>query len=271
MDLLKYVRPLALSWLGIFCVLGIFGQRLAPFNPEHIQLRHAYETPSFAHWLGTADNGVDILSMLLHGASIAFVVGLSVVIFSLLVGTILGVFAGYLTGRIDALFMGFADLIQSFPSIVLNIAVLALVAEPGLIHVIGALCVNGWVLYARMARAQTLSLREREFVTGARALGASDLRILSRHIVPNLRGPLLIQASAGFGATILAESTLSFLGLGPGQSVSWGALLDQGSGVLLRFPHVAFIAGAMISLTVLSFNLVGDWLHDALHDGSVRL
>ncbi len=152
---------------------------------------------------------------------------------------------------------------KAFPAIVLNIAVLALVARPGLIHLIVALSVNGWVLYG-VARAETLTLREREFVEAARALGIPTHEVLLRHVIPNLLGPLVIQATTGLGVVILAESTLSFLGLGPGKAVSWGALLDQGTSVLLRFPHVALFSGGAIALSVLGFNLTGDWLRDRL-------
>jgi peptide/nickel transport system permease protein len=160
--------------------------------------------------------------------------------------------------------MGACDLLQAFPSIVLNVAVLALVARPGLWHLIFALVINGWVLFARIARAQALVLRQAEFVHAARALGASEPRILARHVLPNLLGPLVVQASGAFGSTVLAESTLSFLGLGPGTNASWGALLDQGSAVLLRFPHVALFAGVTIALTIYGFHRTGDHLRDRL-------
>jgi peptide/nickel transport system permease protein len=181
-----------------------------------------------------------------------------------LLGTALGTWAGYYGKLPDHLVTGIADLVQAFPAIVLNIAVLALVAKPGLLHLIVALAINGWVLYARLARAETLSLREREFVEAARALGVSSGQVMRRHVVPNLLGPLVIQATTGLGVVILAESTLSFLGLGPGKAVSWGALLDQGTSVLLRFPHVALFSGGAIALSVLGFNLAGDWLRDRL-------
>jgi peptide/nickel transport system permease protein len=200
----------------------------------------------------------------LHGARLAGVVGVTVVLISLTIGTTLGVLAGYRGGLTDHVVTGVADLVQAFPSIVLNIAILALVARPGVEHLVLALTANGWVLYARIARAQTLTLRELEYVQAAKALGASERRILSRHIVPNLAGPLVVQATSGLGAVILAESTLSFLGLGPSGQRSWGALLSEGSGVLLRIPHVAVVAGCVIAVTVLGFNLAGDWARDRL-------
>ena len=247
-----------------FFVLGLVGPWIAPYDPMAIDLLHEYAPPSSAHWLGTGDNGIDILSALLHGARLAAVVGLVVVSVSVVVGTLLGTWAGYFGKLTDHVVTGIADLVQAFPAIVLNIAVLALVARPGLMHLIVALAINGWVLYARLARAETLSLREREFVEAARALGVPTHEVMRRHIVPNLLGPLVIQATTGLGVVILAESTLSFLGLGPGKAVSWGALLDQGTAVLLRFPHVALFSGGAIALTVLGFNLTGDWLRDRL-------
>ncbi|MFW5924783.1 MAG: ABC transporter permease [Myxococcota bacterium] len=256
--------PLGPVLVALFALAAAAGPWLAPYDPRAIDLAHQYELPSAAHWLGTADNGVDILSVLLHGARLAGLVGLSVVGLALAIGTVLGAVAGYRGRWTDHAVTGVADLVQAFPAIVLNIAILAVVAKPGLGHLIVALVVPGWVLYARVARAQTFTLREREFVTAARALGLSETRILGVHVLPNLAGALVVQATAGLGAVILAESTLSFLGLGPGQAVSWGALLDQGSAVLLRFPHVALFAGGAIALAVLGFNLTGDWLRDRL-------
>lgn len=247
-----------------FFTLGVVGPWLAPHDPAAIDLDHQYEAPSAAHVLGTADNGVDLLSALLHGARLGALVSLSVVALSVVVGTLLGAMAGYFGGRTDHVLSAVTDVFQAFPGILLNIAILAVVAQPGLLHLIFALSVSGWVIYARVARAATLSIRQLAYVEAARALGASDLRVLVRHILPNLAGPIVIQATAGLGGVILAESTLSFLGLGPGVSVSWGALLDQGSSVLLRFPHVALISGACIATTVLAFHLSGDALRDRL-------
>lgn len=263
---MKHVRtwPLGVLVACAFVVIAVVGPLLAPYSPTSIDLAHEYETPSLRHWLGTTDNGVDILSMLLYGARLALVVALSVVLSSLAVGTALGTLAGYRGGRVDHVISGVCDLVQSFPSLVLNVAVLALVARPGLLHLVLALLVNGWVLFARIARAQALVLQKAEFVVAARALGFSELRIVSRHVAPNLFGPLLIQASGALGATVLAESTLSFLGLGPGTGASFGALLDQGSAVLLRFPHVALIAGSTIALTVYGCHRTGDYLRDRL-------
>ncbi|MDH5675623.1 MAG: ABC transporter permease [Myxococcales bacterium] len=256
--------PLGATLVAIFGVAALVGPWLAPYSPRTIDLLAQFQTPSAAHPLGTADNGVDVLSVLLHGARLSALIALCSVGISLTVGSALGALAGYRGGRTDHLITGTADLVQAFPAIVLNIAILALVAEPGLLHVVLALSANGWVIFARIARAQTLLLRESEFVGAARLLGAGEAQILLRHVAPNLLGPLVVQATAALGAAILAESTLSFLGIGPGADASWGALLDQGSAVLLRFPHVALTAGAAIATTVLGFNLAGDWLRDRL-------
>jgi peptide/nickel transport system permease protein len=249
---------------ALFVLVAIVGPTLAPVAPGQIDLDHIFALPSAAHPFGTADNGVDILSTLLYGAQLsALIAGLSVLL-SLLIGTALGILAGYRGGITDHLITGLCDLVQAFPSIVLNIAILAFTRQPSIGHVVVALSASGWVLFARLTRAQTLVLRELDFVTAVRALGGSDLRILARHIFPNLWGPLVIQASSALGMAVLAESTLSFLGLGPGREASWGALLEQGSAVLLRFPHVALIAGSAIATTVLGFNLAGDVLRDHL-------
>jgi peptide/nickel transport system permease protein len=177
---------------------------------------------------------------------------------------LLGALAGLRGGLLDTLVMGLCDLLQAFPAVLLNIAILALVARPGVGHMVLSLSISGWVLYARLSRVEALALREREFVLAARALGARESRVLLRHLVPNLIGPLLVQATAGLGGVILMESTLSFLGLGPSDRISWGALLDQGSSVLLRFPHVALLSGGAIAWVVLCMNLAGDALRDAL-------
>lgn len=247
----------------LFFVAALCGPWLTR-EPNAIDLAHAYQLPSAAHWLGTADNGIDLCAALLHGARLAALISLSVVGISLLFGGLLGALAGLRGGWFDHALMGLCDLLQAFPAVLLNIAILAVVARPGVGHIVLSLSISGWVLYARLARVEALALREREFVMAARALGASESRVLLRHLVPNLIGPLLVQATAGLGGVILMESTLSFLGLGPAQTISWGALLDQGSAVLLRFPHVALLSGGAIAFVVVCMNLAGDALRDAL-------
>ncbi len=255
---------LGLPLVTLFALLALLGPWLAPHDPTAIDLANAYAAPSLDHPLGTGDNGVDLASVLLYGARLAGIVGLLVVGFTATFGTALGALAGFTGGRVDAALSALADLLQAFPGLVLNVAILALVDAPGVRHVVLALCIPGWVLYARIARAEALRLRSAEFVQAAVALGTSRSRVLLRHVIPNLLGPILVQATTAFGGVVLAESTLSFLGLGPRDGVSWGALLDQGSAVLLRFPHVALVSGAAIAFTVLGFNLAGDAARDRL-------
>ena len=247
-----------------FFFVALVGPWIAPESPTTIDLRHAFELPSSAHLLGTADNGIDIATVLLHGARLAGVVALGSVGLSLSIGALVGALAGTRGGWADRIVMSLADLVQSFPSLVLHVAVVALIARPSVLVVILALAANGWAPHARLARAQALSIRERDYILAARALGASESRIVLRHVLPNLAGPLVVSATSALGAAVLAESTLSFLGLGPGLSTSWGALLDQGASVILRFPHVALVSGGALALTVLALNLAGDELRDRL-------
>jgi peptide/nickel transport system permease protein len=253
------------AWVCLlFLAIAALGPPLVSTPPDAIDLPHAYELPSSHHLLGTADNGIDLLSALVHGARLAAVISLSVVTLSLVIGGSLGALAGMRGGVVESCVMALCDLLQAFPAVLLNIALLSVVARPSVEHVVLSLSVSGWVLYARLARAEVLSLREREFVAAARALGASESRVLFAHLVPNLFAPLLVQATTNFGGVILMEATLSFLGLGPARAVSWGALLDQGSSVLLRFPHVALLSGFAIAAVVLGFNLAGDVLREVL-------
>jgi len=260
----KVLRSVSAWVCLLFLLIATVGPWLVSRSPESIDLAHAFELPSRAHWLGTADNGVDLASALVHGARLAAIISLSVVTLSLALGGVLGALAGMRGGRLETSVMALCDLLQAFPAVLLNIALLSVVARPSVEHVVLSLSVSGWVLYARLARAEVLSLREREFVVAARALGATETRVLFRHLIPNLFGPLLVQATTGFGGVILMEATLSFLGLGPARAVSWGALLDQGSSVLLRFPHVALMSGFAIACVVLGFNLAGDVVREAL-------
>ena len=250
--------------VGLFVLAAVLGPLLAPYGPFELDPGADFAPPSADHVLGTAENGLDVASALLHGARLAAVVSLVVVGLSVTFGTLVGSLAGLVGGWVDAVVRRTIDVLLAFPSILLNIAVAAVVARPGIGHLVLALSVNGWVAYARVARGQALSLRHSGFVEAARAAGGSEGRVLVRHVIPNLLGPIAVQATFGVGGVILAESTLSFLGLGPQTAVSWGALLDQGTGYLLVTPRVAAVAGAAIAVTVLGFNLLGDRLRDWL-------
>jgi peptide/nickel transport system permease protein len=270
--MIAWARRLRLSpsaWVGaamlaVFVFLGVFGPLLAPYDPRAIDLDHPFLRPSSAHWLGTDKNGTDTLSQLLWGARSALQISLSVVSICALIGVTAGTISGYFRGFVDEVVMRIVDILMAFPGILMNIAVVATVAEPGLGVVIGALCVNGWVSYARVARGQALSLRERDYVQAARAIGASSLRIMRRHVVPNLFAPVIIQMTFGFGTVIIVEASLSFLGLGPQVDYTWGAMLDQGTTFLWKqnFQYYALVPGIAIAWVVLGANLLGDGLRD---------
>ncbi len=259
------------AWVGavmlaVFVVLGVIGPWIAPYPVGVAAVDQApqFLSPSAAHWLGTDENGVDALSQLLHGARAALQLSVIVVTICALIGVTLGVIAGYFRGIVDEVIMRVIDVLMGFPGILLNIAIVATVAEPGVGLVIAALIVNGWVGYARVARGQVLSLRERDYVAAARAIGASDLRIMMRHIVPNLMAPIMVQMTFGFGGIILIEASLSFLGLGPQTDHTWGAMLDQGRSFIFKpgYSHYAFAPGLAIAWVVLAANLLGDGLRD---------
>jgi peptide/nickel transport system permease protein len=252
--------------LGSFILLGVIGPWIAPYSPTAIDLPGRFQSPSSAHWLGTDKSGIDTLSQLLWGARSALLISLTVVSTCAVIGVALGTIAGYFRGIVDDALMRVVDILMAFPGILMNIAVVATVARPGLGIVIAALCVNGWVAYARVARGQALSLRERDYVQAARALGASSARIMQRHVVPNLMAPVIVQMTFGFGTIILVEASLSFLGLGPQVDYTWGAMLDQGTALMWKegFRYYVLVPSLAIAWVVLGANLLGDGLRDRL-------
>jgi peptide/nickel transport system permease protein len=255
-----------LVMLAIFVAAGIFGPLIAPYDPAHIDLGARFQGFTSAHWLGTDSKGADALSQLLYGARSALIVSVSVVSISSVVGIADGTMSGWFRGRTDELNMRLIDILMSFPGILLNIAIVALMERPGLGVMIGALSVNGWVGYARIARGEVLALRERDYVAAAVAVGASDVRVMFRHLVPNLMGPALVQMTFGFGSVILVEASLSFLGLGPQVDYTWGSMLEQGTTFLWKsgFHTYALLPGLAIMWVVLGANLLGDGLRDRL-------
>ena len=261
-------NPLAMAGavlIALFVLCAFFGPLVAPHDPATIELSARLQAPSSLHWFGTDELGRDILSRILYGARISMLVGVSVVSGSLLLGIIVGSIAGYYGGRIDR----FINIIVmnsflSFPGILLAIAFVAFLG-PGLWNLILALIIGGWVGYARLVRAQVLAAREREYVEAARALGATSWRILTRHILPNIMQPVIVQAAIGMAGAILAEGTMSFLGLGvPPPVPSWGAMLNDGRSHLFDSPHVLLFPAAAVMLAVLAFNFVGDAMRDLL-------
>jgi peptide/nickel transport system permease protein len=253
-----------LAILILLLVSALFAPVLAPHDPTRQNLDNDLRTSSKANPLGTDKLGRDILSRVLYGSRISLLVGGTTVVISLAIGLAIGSISGYFGGRADQWLMRLVDILMAFPGILLAIAFTA-VLGPGLDHVILALCLIGWTSYARLVRGEILALREREFVQAARALGCKPGRVIAHHLLPNLFSPLLIQATFGLAAAIIAEGSLSFLGLGvEPPTPSWGSMLNDGRQFLLVAPHLTTYPGIAIMVTVFGLNLVGDGLQDRL-------
>lgn len=259
----------AFLFIGIAVLLLLLGvaalaPALAPHSPTEQNLEKDLISFSQAHPLGTDKLGRDTLSRIIYGARVSLLVGVVAVSISLLIGLFIGSLSGYFGGWVDQLLMRLVDILMAFPGILLAIAFTAILG-PGLDHVILALCLIGWTGYARLVRGEILGLREKEFIRAAQALGASPLRIIALHLMPNLLPPLLIQATFGMAAAIVAEGSLSFLGLGvQPPTPSWGSMLNEGRQFLLVAPHLTTYPGLALMLTVLALNLVGDGLREML-------
>jgi peptide/nickel transport system permease protein len=261
-------NPLATAGLVLiasFFLMALLAPWISPQDPAHINLPSRLQNASVSHWFGTDELGRDIFSRIIYGARISMLVGVSVVAGSLFLGLFFGSIAGYYGGTIDRFFnIVVMNAFLSFPGILLAIAFVAFLG-PGIFNLILALCIGGWVGYARLARAQVLAAREREYVEAARALGASDWRVLTRHILPNIIQPVIVQAAIGMAGAVLAEATMSFLGLGvPPPTASWGSMLNDGRSHLFDSPHLVLIPAVAVMLAVLSFNFIGDALRDLL-------
>src|SRR5487761_239488 len=261
-------QPLAVlgfALLAVFIVLAVFAPWSAPADPAAIHLHARLQAPSQLHLFGTDELGRDILSRVIYGTRISLFVATSVVSVALAVGLVLGALSGFYGGWLDTFLNVFLmNIFLALPGLLIAIALVAFLG-PGMGNLILALSITGWVGYARLVRAQVLAAREREFVEAARAMGATDLRILTRHILPNIIQPVMVQAAIGMAGTILAEATLSFLGLGvPPPMPSWGVMLNDARAHLLDAPHMVIFPAIAIMLAVLSFNFIGDSLRDQL-------
>ena len=251
--------------VALFMLCALLAPRLAPQDPARIDLPNRLELPSSHHLCGTDELGRDILSRLIWGARISMFVGSSVVACSLLLGLIIGSLAGYYGGRIDRFVnIVLMNAFLSFPGILIAIAFVAF-RGPGIFNLVLALSLGGWVGYARLVRGQVLAVREREFVEAARALGAGDLRIILSHVLPNIIQPVIVQAAIGMAGAVLAEATMSFLGLGvPPPTASWGSMLNDARSHLFDTPHLVIFPALTVMLAVLAFNFIGDALRDVL-------
>ena len=259
-------QPLAAVGLGllvVFAICAVFAPWLAPQDPAQLDLTGRLMGPSAMHWFGTDELGRDIFSRTVFGARISLIVAVSVVGLSLALGLVAGGIAGFYGGWADTILNVYVtNAFLALPGILLASAFVAF-RGPGLGNVIVALAISGWVGYARLVRAQVMAVKEREFVEAARALGASDLRVMTRHVLPNILQPLIVQAAIGMAGAVLAEATLSFLGLGvPPPAASWGSMLNDARSHLFDSPHLVFFPAMAVMLCVLSFNFIGDALRD---------
>lgn len=256
------MRKLALACAGAIAALAVIGPWVVPSDPavQHLALR--LSGPSWSHPLGLDELGRDVLARLAAGARISLGVSLAVVSVSMSLGVAIGAVAGYVGGWVDELVGRVMDVLLAFPGILLAIALVA-VLGPSLGHVVIALVSLGWVGYARLVRGQVLSVRERDYVQAARALGASGARVLVKHVVPATWPSVIVQATLGLAGVMLAEASLSFLGLGvQPPTPSWGSMLDAGRSHLLDAPHLTLFPGLLLATAVLTFNLAGDALRE---------
>lgn len=245
-------------------VVALAAPLLAPHDPNVQETSRRLEKPSNDHPLGLDDLGRDVFSRIVWGARVSLRVGFSVVILASLIGVTLGAISGYFGGMIDVLVMRLCDILLAFPGILLAIALVA-VLGPSLNNVILALAVIGWVGYARLVRGQVLKVREMEYVTAAKAMGAKSPRVIILHVLPNVINPVIVMATLGLAGAILSEAALSFLGLGvQPPTPSWGAMLTSGRRYLGLANHLAIFPGAAIMLAVMGLNFLGDGLIDAL-------
>lgn len=261
-----------LGYIGIaiaaaFVLAALFAPLIATHDVTSQNLAIRYAAPSADHWFGTDSLGRDVFSRVVYGARISLEVGIIVVAVSSTIGVLIGSIAGYFGGLVDRVLSGYIfNVFLAFPGLLLAIALVAFLGA-GLGKLILALCVIGWVGYARVMRAQVLKVREYDFVQAARALGAGSLRILKTHILPNAVQPLIVQASLGMAGAVMSEASLSFLGLGiPPPAPSWGTMIEESRSfdILYNAPHVLLFPGLAIALTVLSFNFIGDAMREYL-------
>ena len=242
-------------------IIAVFGPMLSGYSYETVNVKEGLASPTIHHIMGQDKLGRDIFTRICYGARVSLLVSLTSVFVSVIIGMLLGGWAGYTGGIADLLFMRLVDILLAFPGILLAIA-LAAALGPSVLNIIVALSVMGWVGYARLVRGQVLAIKEKEFVKAEEAIGASKTRILIKHILPSTLTPVIVQATFGMAGTILAEASLSFLGLGPQDMPSWGQIINDGIDYLQQAPHIALFPGIFIMLTVMAFNFIGDGLRD---------
>lgn len=245
-------------------VLSFLAPHVTPYSPDELDAYNVLLPPSNGHWLGTDELGRDVLTRIIYGARVSLKVGFVAVGIATFIGTTAGLLAGYFGRWVDQLLMRTVDIMLCFPTFFLILAVIAML-EPSIWYIMIVIGLTGWMGVARLVRAEVLSLRERDFILAARALGASDTRIIFRHILPNALSPVLVAATLGVAGAILTESALSFLGIGVQPPVpSWGNMLTAGKDYLEFAWWLSLFPGLAILVTVIAYNLVGEGLRDAI-------
>jgi peptide/nickel transport system permease protein len=253
----------AFALIALFAACALLAPVLAPYDPLVQDLGSRLRPPSSEHWLGTDSLGRDIASRILYGARISLIIGVVVVTAAGVVGTAIGLVAGYAGGLVDEVLMRLTEVFLAFPALILAMAIAGALG-PSLTNAIIAIAAVTWAVYARLVRGQILSLRRREFVEAARAMGASRTRIVVRHLLPNALAPLMIQASFDLGSSIIAAAGLSFIGFGAQPPTpEWGVMISEGRNYISTQPWLSLFPGLAILLAVGSFNLLGDGLRDA--------
>ena len=271
----RRLRRTRLALVGLFLVLlvvacAILAPVISPYDPTRQRLIEALQGPSAAHPFGTDENGRDVLSRVLYGARVSLLAGIFSVAIALVCGVVSGLVSGYFSGRVDNVIMRFMDALLAFPTLVLALAITATLG-PGLRNAMIAIGVIYTPIFARLTRGQVLSIREREFIEAARTIGAGNSRIMLRHVLPNVTAPIIVQASLSVAFAILAEATLSFLGLGvQPPEPSWGSMVSRGKDYLDQAPWLSFAPGGAIFLAVMGFNFLGDAVRDALDPRLLR-
>ncbi len=252
------------SIVAAIVFIAIFAPLLSSYSIEQMDMANRLSGPTAAHWLGTDNFGRDLWTRMAHGARVSVAIALLSITAAVVIGTTIGLIAGYFGGLVDLVVMRIVDIFLGFPPLILALALVAALG-PGVLNLSAALIAVFWTEYARVVRAVTLSLREYDYVDAARAIGASDARILLREILPNTIGPVTVLATLGLGTAIVAESGLSFLGFGvQPPTPTWGWTLAYGTRYLRSDPWLSTVAGLAIMITVLGFNLLGDGLRDHL-------
>jgi len=262
-QLLAHPGAVVGALLVIVVVLGgLLAPVLTPHDPNAIDMDHALEAPSLSHPLGTDMFGRDVATRVMYGARFSLEVGVVSRVIALVIGTVLGLLAGYYGGRTERWIMRLSDVTLAYPGLLLLIAVMAAVG-PSKLSLFVAIGIVGWAGVARLVRAQTLTVKEREFILAIRSVGAPDSVVIVRHILPNVLTPIIVIFSMGLGASIMAESSLSFLGLGAQPpTASWGSMISSGIDYIRVAPWLSLVPGIVVTLTVLGFNLLGDALRD---------